>query len=431
MNNSQKLKKSIVSPYIKEIIYEIINTTLDELEIDMNHLKKTKNFHEIEKNQTYYQLIYIDNSFYIKYYKLIEQPIRSSLCGYYVLYNSICYIQTKKENNQLEQLKNSSFFNKFYMEIKNFLITTMKLEESAIKELKNDGALERYQFRYLLEYNKSLKNIFSSEKNMNIQYLFLFFGYERFNHMNNREVSEIEKKILSFYGLNEDEEYNKCNYHDMSMIPKKENSNNILIIFIGCTYHWSLLIIDKDVNDELNFNYFDSKQDEKIFLMKGNKENVVKHINKINESYIKLGISPLNKWKFDKTNQWYCDIYSLILILYKTVKINYKYLRIVVVENALKVIIMNNDLLINNKNEIIKHIKPFFKKEYEFLIDFINDVYLNNEIQYGRIRNWELFMNTSYKVWSLLRQSESEYSIYANEYFHIIYMVLKKYQYKY
>ena len=125
--------------------------------------------------------------FNFKQYFTYNQNI-GYLCGFHSLFNIYYFLQylaSKEEtqkNKALFNLKNAWSFWSFYKESLNFLLSYLKLEESSINSLKNEGPLERYQFVYLLEEFPKMKKLFNELKiNYDISFTKFLYGFGIFN----------------------------------------------------------------------------------------------------------------------------------------------------------------------------------------------------------------------------------------------------------
>ena len=138
--------------------------------------------------------------FNFKQYFTYNQNI-GYLCGFHSLFNIYYFLQylaSKEEtqkNKALFNLKNAWSFWSFYKESLNFLLSNLKLEESSINSLKNEGPLERYQFVYLLEEFPKMKILFNELKaNYDIVKLY----HSRNFYMDLAFLMVLSKKVLIF-----------------------------------------------------------------------------------------------------------------------------------------------------------------------------------------------------------------------------------------
>ena len=141
--------------------------------------------------------------FNFKQYFTYNQNI-GFLCGFHSLFNIYYFLQylSSKEdmqkNSALFNLKNAWSFWSFYKESLNFLLTNLELESFAIKSLKNEGPLERYQFVYLLNEFPKMKILFNELKeNYDISFTKFLYGFGIFNGTFEESI-DFQQKIDKF-----------------------------------------------------------------------------------------------------------------------------------------------------------------------------------------------------------------------------------------
>ena len=201
--------------------------------------------------------------FNFKQYFTYNQNI-GYLCGFHSLFNIYYFLQylaSKEEtqkNKALFNLKNAWSFWSFYKESLNFLLNNLKLEESSINSLKNEGPLERYQFVYLLEEFPKMK---------------ILYGFGIFNGTFEESI-DFQRKIDDF-------------------LNNKAEKEKILIILLGIVNHWNILILYRNAQNEISIYLLDSRNSPELFNsidlyddINNNKENEIKMEN-IKEIYMK------------------------------------------------------------------------------------------------------------------------------------------------
>ena len=253
--------------------------------------------------------------FNFKQYFTYNQNI-GYLCGFHSLFNIyyfLQYLSSKDEtqkNNALFNLKNAWSFWSFYKESLNFLLTNLKLEENAIKSLKNEGPLERYQFVYLLEEFPKMKKLFNELKiNYDISFTKFLYGFGIFNGTFEGGV-DFQRKIDDFL-------FNKA---------EKEK---VLIILLGIVNHWNILILHKNAQNEISIYLLDSRNSPELFNsidlyddINNNKENEIK-IENIKEIYMKnilakkLKNKNITQWYITCWKDWYDSMNKSIIIIFK------------------------------------------------------------------------------------------------------------------
>ena len=175
------------------------------------------------------------------------------LCGFHSLFNIYYFLQylTSKEINQkniaLFNLKNAWNFWSFYKESINYLLTNLKLESYAEKSLKNEGPLERYQFVYLLEEFPKMKILFNNLKvNYDISFTKFLYGFGIFNGTIEEGI-DFQNKIDKF------------------LENRSQNKEKILIILLGIVNHWNILILHKNLQQEIDIYLLDSRNSPEMF----------------------------------------------------------------------------------------------------------------------------------------------------------------------
>jgi hypothetical protein len=214
----------------------------------------------------------------------------------------------------------------FYRKTLKYLLESEKVYESDKILLASNGALERYQFKILLENKKDILSKVISDENNKISFHSFFFG---FNFIQSDEVIQLQTSLELF------REY-------------KGDKNLVYLILLGVTNHWSLLVIENK-KGIFKFNYLDSNNILKIFDLKKSDEvseyltytcsNVNdfdklrskdKQIEKFADEYIN-DISKYRKpppgsplgWFRTCFIQWLSDINISIKLLFKVIYENY------------------------------------------------------------------------------------------------------------
>ena len=273
-----------------------------------------------------------------------------------------------QKNSALFNLKNAWSFWSFYKESLNFLLTNLELESYAIKSLKNEGPLERYQFVYLLNEFPKMKILFNELKeNYDISFTKFLYGFGIFNGTFEESI-DFQQKIDKFLEDN------------------NTQKEKILIILLGIVNHWNILILYKNIKNEINIYLLDSRNSPELFDsfdlyddINNNKENEIK-IENMKELYMKnildkkLKNKNITQWYISCWKDWYESMNKSIIIIFRilTKKLN---LINYIIDNKINLLINSfisktnialnkfgndnelNDEYINNKNSILKWIK--------------------------------------------------------------------------
>ena len=311
--------------------------------------------------------------FNFKQYFTYNQNI-GFLCGFHSLFNIYYFLQylsskgDMQKNSALFNLKNAWSFWSFYKESLNFLLTNLELESYAIKSLKNEGPLERYQFVYLLNEFPKMKILFNELKeNYDISFTKFLYGFGIFNGTFEESI-DFQQKIDKFLEDN------------------NTQKEKILIILLGIVNHWNILILYKNIKNEINIYLLDSRNSPELFDsfdlyddINNNKENEIK-IENMKELYMKnildkkLKNKNITQWYISCWKDWYESMNKSIIIIFRilTKKLN---LINYIIDNKIHLLINSfisktnialnkfgndnelNDEYINNKNSILKWIK--------------------------------------------------------------------------
>ena len=280
----------------QELIYDIIDQITDNTK---SFTKKINNESDITK------LLLSGESCIIHFYKVVFQ-YSINLCGFHALYSILNYIQYRKAKTDkesiffLQEIFNRSHFWSFHKSSVDFLINKMNLEIPSKKQLVNLGPLERNQFKYLVQNVKEYKSIMSTTNNIYIDLTFAFYGFGIFQGMSKHEVLHLQNQITSFV--------------------KANHKLNILVIVLGITNHWSVLILEKEKNSfNVDFKYFDSKQIEEIFLLYKDEKKIEEFILERDRQKQNYGHKPIDKWGFTVAKQWFEDINKIMHIIFNAV----------------------------------------------------------------------------------------------------------------
>jgi hypothetical protein len=157
----------------------------------------------------------IFNDFRINIIRVVNQN-GGALCGFHCLFNIIHYLDflgSKKLEEKFVSLKKMNSpvkFWKFYKNTLNFLVNNMKMEENARQCLLNEGPLERYQFKFLLDKcNKTKESKY-------LKFLRFFFGFGIVQGMHKSEIKSLQQHF---------DKLNEC-------------KNMTYVILLGITNHW-------------------------------------------------------------------------------------------------------------------------------------------------------------------------------------------------
>mmetsp|Transcript_28109 Transcript_28109/g.29304 ORF Transcript_28109/g.29304 Transcript_28109/m.29304 type:complete len:544 (-) Transcript_28109:53-1684(-) len=272
----------------------------------------------------------------IKFFKVLQQHSKN-LCGFHSLFNIIHYIDYYKENirytellnestkpvnlnkqyhtfladshtkriNHLNQLSNLVHYWQFHKQcVSEILKSHLHLEEHCKESLLNLGPLERYMCKYLIEHNKEVNKRFTDHKAdkqlsklLYLDYEFIFFAFEHFQDSNKSKIKQMQQVIDGFR---------------LSKQPY-----NILVLVLGITNHWSVLILEKNYNDgyQVKFNYMDSKQIEELFTLNLDSTRIETFINEREAHKKEYKIPAANKWQLNLFQQWFQDLNMIINIV--------------------------------------------------------------------------------------------------------------------
>ena len=254
--------------------------------------------------------------FNFKQYFTYNQNI-GFLCGFHSLFNIYYFLQylsskgDMQKNSALFNLKNAWSFWSFYKESLNFLLTNLELESYAIKLLKNEGPLERYQFVYLLNEFPKMKILFNELKeNYDISFTKFLYGFGIFNGTFEESI-DFQQKIDKFLEDN------------------NTQKEKILIILLGIVNHWNILILYKNIKNEINIYLLDSRNSPELFDsfdlyddINNNKENEIK-IENMKELYMKnildkkLKNKNITQWYISCWKDWYESMNKSIIIIFR------------------------------------------------------------------------------------------------------------------
>jgi len=286
--NNEEVENRKNNKETQEILFKLINQII---------IGTFSSYEEEKRNFALINTKYFNFEQYFTYNQNI-----GFLCGFHSLFNIyyfLQYLSSKEElqkNKALFNLKNAWSFWSFYKESLNFLLTNLKLEPNAIKSLKNEGPLERYQFVYLLNEFPKMKILFNELKtNYDISLTKFLYGFGIFNGTFEESI-DFQQKIDEFLDVN------------------NTQKEKILIIILGIVNHWNILILHKNKQNEIDIYLLDSRNSPELFNsidlyddINNKKENEVK-IENMKEIYMKNILA--KKFKNKKITQWYINCWK-------------------------------------------------------------------------------------------------------------------------
>ena len=204
--------------WIKEILMDMLN----QFHFTEEYIQ-SKNFNY------YYHFTQIK---YIDLYELNlitnKKQNGGDLCGFHCFFNIVYflkYLQINDSENEKEiakcllKLNSTVKFWKMYNKTLKILSETKEVNQSDMQILMSEGALERYQFKILLDNYH-----FKAQKN--IKFYSFFFAFNFIQGMSKTEVIELQNALDDFK-----------NY--------SENEKLVYFILMGITNHWSILVLEK------------------------------------------------------------------------------------------------------------------------------------------------------------------------------------------
>ena len=364
------------------------------------------NYHNISNNKNIYNLITkFDTNIY--YYNTYIQ-YGGNLCGFYSLfnlYNFILYLKTK-EIKFLNILKSPFDFFVFYRKILNFLLSNLELETAAIKNLKESGCLERFQFDFILNNYPDILNLFSdNNKLFYIKYTKFFFGFNRFNGTAN-EAKHFQTEINNF-------------------LNKNETNYNILIILLGIVNHWSILILKKNnKKNEIKKYLLDSRNLPEIFEINLTDENAVQNlVNKlINRNIIYNKKEPSYIWT-TFLRQWIIDINNSLNIIFDILMNKYSIYELIlnqIINEFCENFIKNDNI---DKFISVEYHPQYFKED---ILKILNEFkYINKINLLNKGENFlKIFEKINFYINNNININKEKIEIY-NKYKEIINIIIK------
>jgi hypothetical protein len=152
--------------------------------------------------------------------------------------------------------------------------------------LNEGGSLERSQFQFILNYNKSIRNKLQNQGTV-VKFYRFFFGWGLVQGITKKEIVELQESL--------------------KMIKTYRGDRDIVnIILLGITSHWSVLFIHKKADtNEIQITYLDSLNIN-IFNLKS-KDEVINFANQRFEEKEKLFKKKLSEWSKKLFIQWVED----------------------------------------------------------------------------------------------------------------------------
>ena len=329
-----------------------------------------------------------------------------NICGFYSLFNMIYFTRFLKTKNPiyLNKMNNNFKFWKFYIKSLNYLLNNLTLQKPALKSLISNGPLERYQLRFLIKNNKKIISSLNDDNNYQVSILDFFFFFLRFNGTKTEAIN-FQNGINNFL--------------------TNSNKKKILIIILGIVNHWNLLFIERDINNNNNYYFLDSRNcNEKFNVDYENSESneMKKIINEfINNSKLYSHQNPTDWW-IQCLPIWIKDMNVSLEFLFEISKGKINLFDIIINE-VFSIFVSSfeestfidlNDNINYNNDDIINKILLFMKSIYPPLL-FEGEIYRYfNDFQYkniNKIKCWEKFikiMNIFKIVISIKEKSEDE-----------------------
>jgi len=361
------------------------------------------NYYNISSEKNDFNLINnLDLKIY--YYNTYVQN-GGNLCGFYSLfnlYNFILYLKTK-EIKYIHILKSPFDFFIFYKQILNYIFANLKLEISAIKNLKESGCLERFQFDYILNNHPNILNTFSDDnQKFFIKYTKFFFG---FNHFNGTSKEAIQFQI----------EINNFLYNNKTIY-------NILIILLGIVNHWNILILKKNNKKNKIKKYFlDSRNIPEMFKINYKNDDEIQNlVNKLinrNLSYNRK--QPSYVW-ITFLKQWIIDMNNSLNIISDILNNKYSIYELIlnhmINEFCEKFFQYNIEIFIS-----VQYHPKYFEDE---ILKFINEFNFINKIKLLNNGNKFLEILEKINIYINNKKNKENIEIY-NKYKEIIYIIKK------
>ena len=299
-----------------------------------------------------------------------------NICGFYSLFNMIYFTRFLKTKNPiyLNKMNNNFKFWRFYIKSLNYLLNNLTLQKSALKSLISNGPLERYQLRFLIKNNKKIISSLNNDNDYQVSILEFFYGFGRFNGTKTEAIN-FQNGINNFL--------------------TNSNKKKILIIILGIVNHWNLLFIERDINNNNNYYFLDSRNcNEKFNVDYENSESkeMKKIINEfINNSKMYSHQNPTDWW-IQCLPIWIKDMNVSLEFLFEISKGKINLFDIIINEvfsifvssfEESTFIDLNDNINFNN-DDIINKILLFMKSSYPPLL-FEGEIYRYfNDFQYKK-----------------------------------------------
>ena len=150
-------------------------------------------------------------------------------------------------------------------------------------EMQNDGPLERYQSKFLIE--KGLPELNSIKIPFHI--VKIHFGYDLIQHTPEK-IHHIQREINQFV---------------------ESSGERILVFIIGCTVHWTTYVLEH-TGTTVNEFYFDSEGFDQL-----NRTEYDQLVEDFNEQRVQRGLETMQLFQMSARTQYAKDIQTLITLL--------------------------------------------------------------------------------------------------------------------
>lgn len=382
----------------KWIRQEIIEKLIDQFNFNKKQLSEFATDNVLEKIifKNKYEMYFVKN----------KMQHSGALCGFHCVFNIIYFLQYLKSedimvrNKNLIKMNSTVKFWKLYEKLQKFLLGNPNVTKGDKESLRKLGALERYQFKIILESYPKFKKI----NKIKLKFLTFFFAFNFIQGMSKQEIIDLQEAMKTF------REYNK------------KGQKLVYVMLLGITNHWSILILEND-NSNIKFYYLDSKNSN-VFNIEDNQNDVLMtnnptYLKNDNTCILNLDINkkyedfaekiyadiakyrkPLDGWFKKCYIQWLHDINLTVDLFYRIIYENYSLCEFFlesVLDRFVKTFEEYNSLKLDNKtiNSIInvKIISKEAIRDYKSrLILWLNVEYhpkiINVDI-YGTIKSFE------------------------------------------
>lgn len=289
-----------------------------------------------------------------------------NLCGIHSLFNAIYFLDFYKakiieeenliRNNYinstvyLKEMKNNVFFWRFHKYCVDEIISIPNISDEYIKSIVNDGPIERFMLDYMIKNSNMISNAFSNVfyTNLNNMFLKIFFFKELYNNCKLKSKNskiDLQSLYKSFYvdkNLHEEinlkkelfisyeyiffcyetfQNSNKQTIYDLEVKISEFNSSkknyNLLVLIMGITNHWSVLILEKSKigHFKTNYYYLDSKMITQIFSFNNETKLIDEFIIKRELNKQRYNIKLNSEWKNNLLKQWFKDVHMIVSIV--------------------------------------------------------------------------------------------------------------------